>query len=248
MINTELNYVQDINLNNVWREAMLLCIKNGYDFVVKGGSYKGQIRKQLPSVTIKIEQPRLRPLAPIVNPPHLPPTSDEKIEEYFLNYIMSTEVKKNEDYTYGQFIVPQVDRIIEILKQAKGNSNQACISVGNEHSAFLVDPPCLRVLSFKVVEKQLILSVFFRSWDLYAGLPENLGGFQLLKEYVLDQLQDEMEVCDGPIIAYSDGLHIYEQYFQLANDLNMSKIVVTENVLKDKELFNRELDNENSNL
>ena len=84
------------------------------------------------------------------------------------------------------------------------------------------DPPCLRVITFKVVRGLLQMSLFFRSWDLFAGLPENLGGLQLLKEYVLAQL--DFEVQDGPIVAYSDGLHIYEQYFGLVNALNVDKI------------------------
>jgi thymidylate synthase len=66
------------------------------------------------------------------------------------------------------------------------------------------------------------MGLFFRSWDLFTGLPENLGGLQLLKEYVLAQL--EFQVQDGPIVAFSDGLHLYEMYFNLVNVLNVDKI------------------------
>jgi thymidylate synthase len=52
------------------------------------------------------------------------------------------------------------------------------------------------------------LSVFFRSWDIFAGLPENLGGLQMLKEYVLASLDESGHITDGHIIAYSDGAHI----------------------------------------
>ena len=234
-----INCVEAIDINNAWRDVILLCVKKGQDYVVKGGSYKGQIRKQLSSIAIKIKDPGRRPLAPILTPPRQPPTSEEKIEEYFLNYIMSTEVRKNEDYSYGQFIYPQIDEVIKILKDANGNTNQACINIGNEHSVFLNDPPCLRVMSFKIVDKKLALTVFFRSWDIFCGLPENLGGFQLLKEYILGYLQETIEVDDGPIIAYSDGAHLYEQYFSLVNDLNVEKIKVNEDVIKDKALFNK---------
>jgi hypothetical protein len=35
-------------------------------------------------------------------------------------------------------------------------------------------------------------------------------------------------VEDGPIVAFSDGLHVYEQYFALVNALNVDKITIPE--------------------
>jgi thymidylate synthase len=180
-------------------------------------------------------------LAPYTPPPYPPPTNDEKIIVYFLEYIMSEKVHGNEDYTYGSFIKPQLQKAIDLLIATNGNTNQSCISVGDRQSIFLKDPPCLRTITFKVVEKKLNMTVLFRSWDLYAGLPENLGGLQMLKEYVLSQIEDYIDVIDGNLIAYSDGLHIYDQYFDLANALNVDKIKVDSNVLLDKERFAKEL-------
>lgn len=226
------HYVEAASIGEAWRDVMCLCVKRGWDFVVKGGSYVGQVRKQLSHVTIVITQPWIRPLSPIM-PPGLPgPTNDEKIEDYFERYILSDRVAENEVYTYGTFIVKQIARIIELLNNAKGNTNQACIAIGDADTTFLGDPPCLRLCSFKVVNGSLEMSVFFRSWDLYAGLPENMGGLQLLKEYVLAHL--DFPCKDGAIIAYSDGLHIYEQYFDLVNTLNVDKISVSEKAMQDK--------------
>ena len=79
------------------------------------------------------------------------------------------------------------------------------------------------------------MTVYFRSWDLYAGLPENLGGLQRLKEIVLEYLQAaEMQVEDGKIIAFSDGLHLYDQYFQIVDTLNVDKVQVGAQALRDK--------------
>lgn len=226
-------------IDEAYRETMNLCVRKGWDFVVKGGSYVGQIRKQLENAQIIIGEPGKRPLSPIM-PPGIPPsTTDEKIDKYFAEYLMSTEVKENEEYTYGTYIAPQIPRIIEILNRAEGNTNQACISIGDIASTSLSDPPCLRVVSFKVVNRKLIMTVFFRSWDLYAGLPENLGGLQLLKEYVLAHLNFDCE--DGKLIAYSDGLHLYEQYFDLVNTLNIDKISVNYEALREKEEFSKTL-------
>lgn len=227
-----MNYVEAYTINDAWREAMTLCVKNGYDFVVKGGSYKEQIRKQLPYIMIRILEPGKRPLAPIL-PPGIPlPTTDENIEAYFARYLMGDDLRQNEQYTYGSYIVPQIDRAIQLLWDSRGNSNQACIAIGDRESINLPDPPCLRTITFKVVEKRLNMSVFFRSWDLFAGLPENLGGLQLVKEYVLAHFNQNIQ--DGELIAYSDGLHLYEQYFDLVNQLNVDKVKVSEEVIEDK--------------
>ncbi len=142
---------------------------------------------------------------------------------------MGEEKSENEDYTYGQYIAPAVIPIIKLLNQSKGDTNQAAINIGGPDSIYLDCPPCLRVITFKVIQmdnqKKLQMSLFFRSWDLFAGMPENLGGLQLLKEYILMHM--DFDVQDGPIVAYSDGLHLYEQYFPLVNVLNVDKIKIS---------------------
>lgn len=218
----ENNIIVAKTIEDAWRDSMWCCIRNGHNYIVKQGSYVEQIRRQLPYAMIKITEPWCRPLSPrMPEGCGIPPTTSEgKIANYFVNYIIGKERGTN-DYTYGEFIAPQLDRCIDILNGSNGNSNQACIQVGSPDSINLTDPPCLRLISFKVIEGKLQMSVFFRSWDLFAGFPENLGGLQLLKEYVLIYLP---RFEDGPIIAFSDGLHIYEQYFPLVNMLNVDKI------------------------
>lgn len=231
------NFVNSATIQGAWRDVMWLCVKNGYDYMIKGGSYVGQIRKQLPYVSIVIDQPWIRPLSPIM-PPGIPgPTSDEKIETYFARYIINGKKDPNEEYTYGEFIVGQLSRIIELLKESKGNTNQATICIGNIETTYLPDPPCLRSISFKVVEGKLNMTVYFRSWDLYTGFPENLGGLQMLKEYVLGEIENTFPVEDGQIIAFSDGTHIYEMYFDVVNCLNVDKISISDSALQDKQNY-----------
>lgn len=238
MIREDSNFVKARTIGEAWREVMWLCVKKGWDFLVKGGSYVGQIRKQLNHVTIIITEPGRRPLSPIMPPGKPGPTDEMKIEEYFERYILSGRMAENEVYTYGTFIVKQLNRIVELLNRAKGNTNQACIAIGDVDTTFLDDPPCLRLCSFKVVNGQLEMTVFFRSWDLYAGLPENLGGLQLLKEYVLAHLTFPCQ--DGAIIAYSDGLHLYDQYFKIVDDLNIDKVKVGAQAMEEKEAYLKE--------
>lgn len=228
-VNFETNSIFARTIEEAWQLVMWLCVRNGYDYKVEQGSYVGQTRRQLPYVQIVITEPWTRPLAPRM-PEGLsipPPTSDEKIETYFANYLMTEELRKNEQYTYGSYIVPQLLRIIELLKVSRGMTNQACVTIGDKGSVNLSDPPCLKVISFKVVNGRLAMTVYFRSWDLFCGLPENLGGLQLLKNYVLNELKEAgFNLRDGGLIAFSDGLHIYEQYFSFVNQLNVDKISV----------------------
>ena len=215
------------DLNNAWRDTLWGCVRSGYDYKVKKGSYEGQIRRQLDHLTIIIEEPWTRPFN-FYTPIGIPaPTDMECIHKYFYDYLATDTKSEREDYTYGQFLAPQIPKIVSLLNFSQGATNQAGMNIGGEENIDLIDPPCLRVVDFKVVNNSLMMSVFFRSWDLFVGLPENLGGLQLLKEYILAQLT--FNVNDGQIIAYSSGGHIYEQYFSIVNQMNIHQIELKEN-------------------
>lgn len=215
--------VKERNIEQAWRMTMWACARYGYSYKVQVGSYRGQLRKQLDHLVVIIEEPGLRPLAvTLPENSNIPaPTSEERIQSYFYRYLLTGEKQEGEDYTYGQLMAPQLPQVITLLNDSRGATNQACMNLGGEENIYLVDPPCLRVVDFKVVGGRLQMSVFFRSWDLFVGFPENLGGLQLLKEYVLMNLDFPLE--DGPITAYSSGAHIYQQYFPLVNTLNVHK-------------------------
>lgn len=127
----------------------------------------------------------------------------------------------------------QLERIVDMLKETP-LTNHAVIEIATPWDLDICwgkdnknDPPCLRLIDFKVIpkchykegqeceaddcsscdERELVLSVsvYFRSWDLWAGFPSNLGAIELLKKYVAD----ECGLANGPMYAYSAGLHIY---------------------------------------
>jgi thymidylate synthase len=210
--------IRATTIDDAWRQALQLCWEKGIDYKIGRGSYEGEFRRQLEGVAIEIAFPETRPLAPIL-PPSCPfrPTDDELIEAYFLKYLFSDELELNEEYTYGQFIKPQLDKVISFLNVSEGRTNQAAITVGDTESVDLLDPPCLKVITFNMVHGALNMSVFFRSWDLVSGFPQNLGGLQLLKEYVVGNLL--FDCVPGKTFAYSSGLHIYSQYFDLIRPL-----------------------------
>jgi thymidylate synthase len=177
------------------------------EYMVEQGSYAGvHQRKEFDYFTGRIINPGNKPM--IFVPEALtiaPPTTEEAIADYFAHYIMGTRVAPNEDYTYGERIAVSVDRVIKLLK-ATPNTNQAIIEIGKPEDCFLVDPPCLRLIDCRVKDSKLHFIIYFRSWDLWGGLPQNLGGLQLLKEY----MAMEIGVEDGEMIVSSKGLHAYD--------------------------------------
>jgi len=107
--------------------------------------------------------------------------------------------------------------IIRHFKEKGYGNNHCFINVGNVDSGFNYDipftnesnrrtSPCLRGIDFKIKNDYLIMSVIFRSWDLYAGFPENMGGLTLLNEYIAEQL----DIKPGPLAFTSAGLHLYD--------------------------------------
>jgi thymidylate synthase len=162
----------------------------------------------------------------------------EYIEDYFTNYLMNPELAENETYTYAsriQYSMPnggtQLERVIEILKETP-HTNQAVIEIAAPEDLDVchgkdgkLDPPCLRLLDFKAVpvDRGLLLTVsaYFRSWDLWAGFPTNLGGIELLKQFV----SSEASLTNGPLYAYSAGAHIYGYQEEIARlrTLRLSK-------------------------
>jgi thymidylate synthase len=135
----------------------------------------------------------------------------EYIENY-LPYLMTAHRAEGEQYTYGQYLEPQITEVIKMYKADGFNTNQAYMTVGDGASIYLPDPPCLRGIDTRVRYGKLHFLAYFRSWDLWAGFPSNLAAMQLLKEY----MAQEIGVDDGEIFAMSKGMHLYEYSWELA--------------------------------
>ena len=108
--------------------------------------------------------------------------------------------------------VNQVEEVIRMYKTHGFGTNQAVMEIGMPSDIKLADPPCLRIIDTRVRYGKLHFMLYFRSWDLWGGFPSNLGGLQLVKQY----MASEIGVEDGEIIACSKGLHLYEYSWELA--------------------------------
>jgi thymidylate synthase len=117
----------------------------------------------------------------------------------------------------GKHYLNQMELIIWTYKNKGYRNNQMIMQIGHPTDSLLQDAPCLRTIDTRIQNGKLHFYPYFRSWDLWGGLPANLGGIQLMKEYVAS----EIGVEDGEIIATSKGLHLYDYSVGLAKCLRM---------------------------
>ena len=209
----DLEFIEARDLPDAWFLCIDRILEAGKKYTIDRGSYEGQQRLEFDYITIHIKYPGVRPLLPDI-PPSLGipnPVADGYLEEY-LPYLMTSKKQPGEDYTYGTYLEHQIDEVIKMYKRDGYNTNQAYMTVGKPQTIYLKDPPCLRGIDTRISDGKLHFVVYFRSWDLFNGLPANLGAIQLLKEY----MAAEIGVEDGEIIASSKGLHLYDYVWELA--------------------------------
>jgi thymidylate synthase len=182
-------------------------------YTIDKGSYKGSKRLEFNHIVIDFAYPGTRPLSPPMPPgcPINPPCDDDHLKEYFNRYLFSSMRADDEQYTYGERILLTWDKVMERIKNTP-MSNQIILQVAKPGDFDLEDPPCLRHIDIRILGGKIHFHIYMRSWDLWAGLPENIGGFQLLKEKAA-------EVCSlipGATIANSKGLHLYSHTIDAA--------------------------------
>jgi len=209
----QLEFIGARDLPDAWFQCVYQILEKGRTYIVDRGSFKGQKRLEFDYVTIDIKFPGTRPLLPDI-PPSLGipnPVADDYLDQY-LPYLMTASKKEGEEYTYGEYLEPQITEVIRMYREDGHGTNQAYMTVGDPRAIYLKDPPCLRGIDTRIKDKRLHFIVYFRSWDLWNGFPANLGAIQLLKEYMAESIGVE----DGEIIAASKGLHLYDYIWELA--------------------------------
>ena len=225
------------DLPDAWFQCVYEIMDNGHEYEIDHGSYAGQKRLEFDYLTVHIKYPGVRPFIPDI-PPSLGipnPVAEGYLEQY-LPYLMTPDKQPQEDYSYGERlagwshlalvdaggnclegkvergIVNQIQEVIDMYRTKGYGTNQAAMTVSVPSDILIGDPPCLRHIDTRIRYGKLHFVVYFRSWDLWNGFPANLGGIQLLKEY----MASEIGVEDGSIIAASKGLHLYDYVWELA--------------------------------
>ena len=78
----------------------------------------------------------------------------------------------------GTLYLNQIEWIIDTYKRHGHRNNQMVLQVAHPSDVTLVDPPCLRSIDTRIQDHTLHFIVYFRSWDLWGGMPANLAGFR----------------------------------------------------------------------
>lgn len=219
--------IKAFDLAEAWWNCLTHCWNEGKVSIVDKGSFEGNYRKELSPVTIEVSHPGVGNLIPIVpeysNVP--PPTTIEQVEQYLSILADPTPPSARADYHYGEWLASQIPVVISFYKKwheetGGYGTNRLCMRTGDQNTiqAYIhndAHTPCLSLVDTKIINGQLDFFVDFRSWDLWGGFPVNLGGLQLLKEV----MAEEIGVEDGRMIAFSKGLHLYDHVWSWVEEL-----------------------------
>ncbi len=228
-------YIEAFDLDDAWFQCLVKILEEGHVYKIDRGSYAGQRRLEFDFVTVEVRKPSHQIIPIIPEGMNIPAPTDMDYIQGYLNYLLTGTKTATEDYTYGERLVEpkvkikeetqgsemvkeiplnvnQIEEVIKIYKNQGPGTNQAIMEIGMPSDIKLVDPPCLRLIDTRIRYGKLHFILYFRSWDLWGGFPSNLGGLQLVKQY----MAGDIGVQDGEIIAVSKGLHLYEYSWELA--------------------------------
>ncbi len=234
-------YVEAFDLDDAWFQCLCAIIEKGHIYKIDSGSYEGQRRLEFDFVMVRVKKPAHQIIPVIPEGMSIPAPTDMDYIQGYLSYLMTGTKTQTEDYTYGERLVDakvkiaqegsslvkdmplgvnQIEEVIKMYKEKGYGTNQAVMEIGMPSDIKLIDPPCLRIIDTRIRYGKLHFMLYFRSWDLWGGFPSNLGGLQLVKQYIAE----EIGVEDGEIIACSKGLHLYEYSWELAQ-MRTKKII-----------------------
>ncbi len=228
-------FIDAFDLDDAWFQCLSKILESGHVYTITRGSYEGQKRLEFDFASIRVKRPSHQIIPIIPEGMNIPAPTDMNYIEGYLSYLMTGAKTETEDYTYGERLVDpkvrfkhdvdgktmvkempldvnQIEEVIKLYKEKGSGTNQAIMEIGMPSDIKLVDPPCLRLIDTRIRYGKLHFILYFRSWDLWGGFPSNLGGLQLVKKY----MADEIGVQDGEIIAVSKGLHLYDHCWDVA--------------------------------
>lgn len=228
-------FIDAFDLDDAWFQTLSTILEKGRVYTITRGSYKGQKRLEFDFVVVRVRKPHHQIIPLIPEGLNIPPPTDMEYVQGYLSYLLTGAKTATEDYTYGERLVDpkvrlteekdghkmnrelslnvnQIEEVIRMYKEEGFGTNQAVMEIGMPSDIKLVDPPCLRLIDTKIRDNKLNFILYFRSWDLWGGFPSNLGGLELVKQYMAEMIGVE----DGEIIAVSKGLHLYDYSWEVA--------------------------------
>src|SRR3990172_12190500 len=222
------------DLPDLWFQAINDLLDKGRKFVIDKGSYEGQTKIEYDYFIGHVLNPSYGSGTPEIFP-HIPTYlglpdpvdfnyvyGGESYERSYIEYLMTPTKQKNEMYTYGSRLcaswnidyglINQIDYVIDVYKKHGHRNNQLVLQVGDPFDLLIEHPACLRHIDTRIQDNKLHFFIYFRSWDLYSGMPANLAAIEVLQQY----MAGEIGVGQGEFIVESKGAHIYGYAEELA--------------------------------
>ena len=148
------------------------------------------------------------------------PLKSEALYDYVTSLDKLDKIVLDEDsfiYTYSERLQNYQGRnqlidIVNRLKQDKGSNRAVAVTFNPFIDNNREDIPCLQLIQALVRNNKLILSVYFRSNDLYGAFPSNM----MFLTYVGMKIANELGVQFDYIDYHCSSLHIYETDYEQA--------------------------------
>jgi len=202
-------------LSNIWRE--------GEVFGVGFGSEETETRKL--NLTIEILHPENRPLVS-----DKAPCDFKYVQGYALEYLWCGEKQEHETYTYGSRLNHPVNQVEEAVKryveEKRDRQVTMVIRLPTDIKKFSEknqksEPPCLSLIDTEILDGQMHLTCYFRSWDAFGGVPANIAGLQIFNEAFVSEINERgnFSLKTGKLIFHSKNCHIYERQYGLVREL-----------------------------
>lgn len=201
--------IESFNIPDAHAKVIKAINDNGEIFTVGYGSEATETKKL--NLTIVISNPEVRPIL-----------SDYAVQDIkYLNWYAGTYLwspdKDDAEYTYGNRMYGQLQEVINRFKEQK--MDRQCTVVIRRPDDIIKnkvkDPPCLTMIDFEIIDEKLCATLYFRSWDAFAGLPINLAGLQMVFEF----MAEEIGVETGIMVCHSKNCHIYKRQYELVNQV-----------------------------
>lgn len=116
--------------------------------------------------------------------------------------------------SYGPQYMGQLDYILETLSK-KPDSRQAVMTIWKDNPRPQLNVPCLTQMQFLIRKNKLNCFATMRSSDAYLGLPNDIGVFALMAQYVAHKLNIDY----GTMYLNMHSCHIYEKHWIKTHEL-----------------------------
>lgn len=148
------------------------------------------------------------------------PIKGEALFDYVTSLDDEHQIYLDDDgfiYTYSERLqnyndINQLDVIINRLNKNINSNRAIAVTYNPMVDMNRQDIPCLQLIQALVRNDKLILSVYFRSNDLYGAFPSNM----MFLTYVGMKIANELGVQFDYIDYHCSSLHIYETDYQQA--------------------------------